>query len=97
MLGKLWVFEHVLDFQGLHADRLAFVNQSSRQFMLEVIACVRRPFMRLGNKHTRLVAVPRTVSSTDANLPYEEKIPSGENCFRLIACGLQKSRPEPYI
>jgi len=50
MLGELSVLHHVFDFQRFDAHRLVVVNNSSREFMLEVITGIGHPLMRLGHQ-----------------------------------------------
>ena len=50
MLGQLPVLQQVLNLQSLNHHCLVFVNELSRQFMLEISTGVGQALMRLGDQ-----------------------------------------------
>ena len=50
VLGEAGVFHHVADLQRLDDHRLIIVNDLSRELVLEVVAGIRQPLVRLGDE-----------------------------------------------
>src|SRR5579859_4489880 len=53
-LGKCVIFDHVLDGQTLHTDRLVFTNQARGELMQEITTAISYSGMDTGNRTTGL-------------------------------------------
>jgi len=60
-LGKLGIFDHVLDSQAFNAHHLVFVDDACAELVLVISPSIGDTSMDFGNFETRFVAVLRTL------------------------------------